>query len=415
MAHAYPPVALPTERTLIALIGAVQFVNILDFMMVMPLGPDLAVGLGIPTSRLGVIGGSYTAAAAVSGIGAAFFLDRFDRRKALALSLLGLVLGTIAGAFATDLGTLVAARVVAGAFGGPATSVALSIVADVVPPERRGRAMGSVMGAFSAASVLGVPAGLELSRIGGWRAPFVGVAALGLVITVLGYLLLPPLRLHLDASRASPPVSLGSLVTLIRRPAAAVACVIVGLSMMSAFSLIPNLSPHVQRNLHYPREHLGMLYLVGGAVSFLTMRLTGRLVDRHGAFRVSTAGVGAFALIVWLGFGLEAPPLPLVVVFAVFMVAQTTRNVAMTTLLSRVAAPSERAAFMSVQSTVQHIASAAGAFVSSQILRDGPGGTTVGMPALSLFAIALAVATPPLVLRVERQLERRSAGATPSG
>ena len=72
----------PSERTIILLIGAVQFVNILDFMMVMPLGPFFAGPLGIPASRIGGVGGSYTAAAAVSGIVCSYFLDRFDRRKA---------------------------------------------------------------------------------------------------------------------------------------------------------------------------------------------------------------------------------------------------------------------------------------------------------------------------------------------
>ena len=91
-----PRAALP-ERALLLVVGAVQFVNVLDFMMVMPLGPDFARALGIPTSHLGLVAGSYTAAAAVAGIVGALFLDRFDRRKALAVALLGLVMGTAAG------------------------------------------------------------------------------------------------------------------------------------------------------------------------------------------------------------------------------------------------------------------------------------------------------------------------------
>jgi predicted MFS family arabinose efflux permease len=246
-----PPSRVVSERTLIGLIGAMQFVNILDFMMVMPLGPDFAAALGMPTSQLGYIGGSYTAAAAVSGIVGAFFLDRFDRRTALAFSMFGLVLGTAAGAFATSFTTLLCARVIAGIFGGPATSVALSIIADVIPPERRGRAMGSVMGAFSAASVLGVPAGLELARLGGWRAPFIGVAALGFVVNLLGFFFLPPLKKHLE--RPPRVQSVKGLVVIFTRPLALVAYAVLGLSMMSAFSLIPNISGHLQQNLHYPR------------------------------------------------------------------------------------------------------------------------------------------------------------------
>src|SRR5688572_21003581 len=92
-----------SERWIIFLVGAVQFINILDFMMVMPLGPDFALALGIPESHLGWIGGSYTAAGAIAGIGGAFFLERFDRRKALTVAMLGLVLSTAAGGLATGM------------------------------------------------------------------------------------------------------------------------------------------------------------------------------------------------------------------------------------------------------------------------------------------------------------------------
>src|SRR5438067_9113603 len=118
------------ERTVVLLIAAVQFVNILDFVIVMPMGPDFAAALGIPSSRLGLIGGSYTAAAAVSGLAGSFFLDRFDRRPALGVAMLGLVAGTAICGLATGLPSLMAARLLAGFFGGPATSLAFSIIAD---------------------------------------------------------------------------------------------------------------------------------------------------------------------------------------------------------------------------------------------------------------------------------------------
>ena len=116
------------ELAIVLLVAAVQFVNILDFVMVMPMGPDFASALHIPASRLGLIGGSYTAAAAVAGLAGSLFLDRFDRRPALGLAMLGLVIGTALGGLATDLATLMIARMVAGAFGGPATSLSFSIV-----------------------------------------------------------------------------------------------------------------------------------------------------------------------------------------------------------------------------------------------------------------------------------------------
>ena len=127
-----------SERTVIATIAAVQFVNIVEFMMVAPLGPDFVAGFGMASADIGLVAGSYTAAAAIATILSAIFLDRFERRKALVLCVGGLCLGTAAGAFAYDLHSLIAARVLAGVFGGPATAIALAMIADVVAPERRG-------------------------------------------------------------------------------------------------------------------------------------------------------------------------------------------------------------------------------------------------------------------------------------
>ena len=81
---AVPPIS---ERKLVFLIGSGQFILTLDFTRVLPLGPDFAKPLGIPASKLGMLGGSYSAAVAVAGIAGAFFLDRSDRRRAYSAAL----------------------------------------------------------------------------------------------------------------------------------------------------------------------------------------------------------------------------------------------------------------------------------------------------------------------------------------
>ncbi len=394
---------------MVLLVAAVQFVNILDFVMVMPLGPDFAASLGIPTSKLGLIGGSYTAAAAVSGLAASFFLGRFDRRPALGVAMLGLVVGTALGGLATGLHSLMAARVLAGAFGGPATSLSFSIIADVVPAQRRGTAMGVVMGAFSVASVLGVPAGLELARHLGWRAPFFGVAALGALVALSAVFLLPSLRGHLSAHKEEV-----SLAHLLRQRNVLLSWVMTFLVMAAGFVVIPNISAYVQVNLGYPRARLGLLYLYGGAVSFFSTQIAGRLVDRLGSFRVGTAGTALLCFALLGGFVLTPPLFPVPLIFVLFMLAMSFRNVAYNTLTTRVPASSERARFMSIQSAVQHSASAVGAFASSQMLSELPSGALVGMDRVGLVSIALTLTLPFLLRAVETHVRRREALPVPS-
>jgi len=401
-----PAVLTPqaSERRIVFLIGAIQFINVLDFMMVMPLGPDFARALGIPSSKLGLVGGSYTAAAALAGIAGAFFLDRFDRRGALAVALAGLVAGTVAGGVATGLATLLAARVVAGAFGGPAAALSLAIVTDAVPPDRRGRAMGAVMSAFSIASVLGVPAGLELARIGGWRAPFFTVGALGALIAAIAVTLLP---------RSPRPTATRAAATpfrdVLRRPIVLFALAAIAVAVIANFALIPNLSAYLQFNLGYPRAHLGLLYLVGGAVSFGTMRLAGWLSDRYGAPTVAAGGSLGFIAVLAVGFIHPIASIPVLLIFVAFMVSGSFRFVPVQALSSRVPEPSERARFMSAQSAMQHLASATGAMIGAYVLTERADGGLVGMDRLAWFAVATSLLLPILLLAIDRRLRNRGA------
>ncbi|NTX65217.1 MFS transporter [Myxococcus sp. CA051A] len=394
-----------SERWVVFLIGAVQFVNILDFVMVMPLGPDFAKGLGIASSHIGTIGGAYTAAASVAGLAGGYFLDRFDRRKALAVSMLGLVLATAAGGLATGMSTLLMARVVAGIFGGPATSLSLSIIADLIPVERRGRALGAVMGAFSIASVAGVPMALKLAEHGGWRLPFFVVAGLGLLVALGAIFFLPPVRGHLVNGRG--PVQTVGVLELLGRREVQLSYLMTAVVMMAGFVLIPNISAYLQQNLGYPRDMLWLPYFVGGIVSFITLRLAGPLVDRLGAFKVGTAGSLLVLVATYVGFVRYPQWLPIPLLFVLFMTAMGVRNVSYNTLTSRVPDNPVRARFMSLQSAVQHMAAALGAFLSAQLLTDLPDGTLGGMGLVAGVSMGMSLLLPPVLWVVERQVRSK--------
>lgn len=390
-----------SERAVVLLVAAVQFVNILDFMMVMPLGPDFAKALGIPMSHIGYLGGAYTLAAGTAGIVGSLFLDRFDRRKALALTMLGLVVSTALGGFAIGFPSLLAARLLAGAFGGPATAVALAIVSDVVPPERRGRAMGTVMTAFSVASILGVPAGLRAATLAGWRAPFFGVAALGLLLTLAAIVAMPSLTGHRDRQRPSS----ASLPSFDRLALGSFANTV--LVMFGVFAVVPNISTFLQHNLGYPRERLDMLYFAGGLATVLATRTIGTLVDRLGATRVVIVGTLVFSTAVFFGFVRPVGAENVIWVFPLLMLSASLRGVPLQTLATRVPRPPERARFMSAQSAVQHFASAAGAFAASVALHDRADGSLEGMERIALGAIGLALFVPLVSSFVERGVRRR--------
>lgn len=381
------------------MLAAVHFVNLLDFMMVMPMGPDFASALGIPMNHLGIIGGAYTASATVVGIAGSMLLDRWERRSALTIAITGLGLSTMTGALATGSASLILARVAAGAFGGIAATLCFSIVADLVPEERRGRATAVVASGFSLSSIFGVPAGLELARRGGWRAPFLVVGAIALLLAVAARLLLPKLRAHLDTKEVAAPLPLDARMGM--------SFVAFGCAILGNFLLVPNLSAYLQINMGFPREHMGLLYLGGGLASLATMRLSGIWTDRSRALWPVLTGTVLVSLALLFGAVLQPPWLPPVLFFSVFMSCNAARWVAINALASRVPPPSARARYLSAQNAFSHAASAVSAFASAAFLSEGPSGRLIGFPALAATAAVLGLGVPFAVWRLEAMLPAR--------
>ena len=320
--------------------------------------------------------------------------------------MLGLVIGTVVGGFATDFTSLLAARVLAGIFGGPATSLSYSIVADVIPVERRGWAMGIVMSSFGIAQALGIPLGLELAERGSWRTPFFFVAALGAVTVAGAIALLPPLRIHLESERR--PAALDG-IRLLGRSSAVLSFLAMASLTFAAFLVIPNFSGFVQKNLGYPRPHLARLYLVAGGANFLLLMTVGRVVDRSGALVVVVVGSVVMAVALSCGMIVEPPAIVPVAILTGFVLGNSLRQVAVSTLTSRVPAPTERAGFMSLQNAALHFALAGGMFFSAYLLTSTKEGALMGMDRIALLCIALAPLVPLFVVGIERAL--RAAGA----
>ena len=112
----------------------------MDFIILMPLGPQLMKIFEINPQQFGFLVASYGVAAACSGFTLAFFADRFDRKKVLLFAYIGFVIGTFACASSPTYGVLISARLITGIFGGMIGSQVLSIVADTFSYEKRGEA-----------------------------------------------------------------------------------------------------------------------------------------------------------------------------------------------------------------------------------------------------------------------------------
>jgi MFS transporter, DHA1 family, inner membrane transport protein len=419
-AEARPPGRLPrltgSEWALLLVLATVQFTHVLDFVIMMPLGPKLQGDLDLQISpedfpdKFSSIVSAYGFSAGIMGLLAARLLDHFDRKKSLLVFFLGFAVGTFLCAVAPNYEVLLLGRAVAGGFAGVMGANVLTIVSDVFPESRRATAMGVVMSSFSVASIVGIYVGLEIAEHFGWRAPFTILALLCLPVLALAWYVLPPLRGHL-ARRPERGISLREVIfnRYHLRAYALTASLIMG-----SWMVIPPLAIYLVKNLHWPESDLRWVWLVGGIATLLTMTPTGWLADRRDKLTVFRfIGILSVAPVL-LVTNLPETSVPVtLLVTTLFMVCTSTRWVPVMAMITTCAAPHHRGAFMSVNASVQQIVMGLAAKFSGLLLVErmvtGEDGITaerlVGYPLVGLLAAASMILAVFLGGRLRRAPE----------
>lgn len=378
------------HRNVLLILAAAQFCNIMDFMIMMPLGDLLMKLFSITPRQFSFLVAAYTLSAGLSGFVIAFFADRFDRRRLLTTMYAGFTLGTLACALAPTYHFLLAARFITGLFGGVIGSIVLAIAADLVPMKSRGEAMGIVNMAFSTASVFGVPFGLLLASTISWHAPFLFLVAVSGPVLFLIQTRVPRMDSHLTGRRESPVQVLRNVWESPNQlRALAFVCVL----MLAHFSIIPFLSPSMVANVGFTQSQLTWIYFLGGAVSIVSGPFFGRLSDRIGkqkVFRMAT--LCAFVPVLWIThMGPTALPLALAVT-TLFFVVSGGRMIPAFAVTSGTVLPKNRGSFMSLQSSLQQLSLAAASFGAGLVVvKDEASGRLLQYEYVGYAAVAFSL------------------------
>lgn len=357
------------ERFLLYSLAAAMFTHIMDFMIIMPLGPQLMRLFDISPQQFSLLVASYTVTAAVSGFFAAFFIDRYDRKKSLMAMYAGFALGTLACAFSPSFAVLLVARSLTGAFGGVLGALILAIVSDAIPLERRAHGIGVVMGSFGVASVFGVPFGLYLASKFSWHAPFLFLGGLALINLFLIVRYIPVMTKHFNINGHSSPLQVWRQI--FGKPAARLGLTFTSVLMLGHFSIIPFVATYMVGNIGFTEDELTYIYLVGGICTLIFSPWVGRMADKHGRLKIFT--VFGTLVIIPIVVITNLPPVPLAValaVSAVFFIFSNGRMVPSTTMETAVIKPEVRGSYMSIRSSVQQLTAGIASFLAGIIITE---------------------------------------------
>ncbi|MEY2916679.1 MAG: hypothetical protein RIS73_393 [Bacteroidota bacterium] len=382
------------ERIILFLLAALNFTNILDFMIMIPLGNFLMPHFNISAGYFSVIVAAYPIASFLSSITAAFYVDKYDRKKVLLFAYFGFLIGTICCGLAPDAVFLMAARVFTGLFGGLIGTQILSIVADTFDYEKRGRAMGAIFTAFSVSSIAGVPFSLYLAKLISWHAPFLFIGIAGIVIIPLIIRFLPAMTKHLQNKIEEKISAFEVFKELGKNKSQLLALSLSGFLMMGHFLIIPFITPYMEFNVGFTKQQIPLIYMTGGVFSLIASFVIGRMADNYGKKRIYIYSAAASLVPIFLITNMPAIPFYFVlIVFAVWFAFSTGRTIPAQAMISTVVNPEKRGLFMSFNASVQQLFTGLASLIAGTIVIKAGDGKILHYNWLGYLSVAIVFCT----------------------
>lgn len=353
------------QKLVVGLLALLQFMVMLDFMIISPIGYILTKELDISTKQFGLVVSAYIFSAAASGIISAGFIDKYDRKKVLLFFFTGFITGTLFCALSNSFTTLLVARIFTGLFGGVIGSISMTILSDLFLPNQRGRAMSTVQMAFATSQILGIPLGLFIANNLGWHYTFFLIVALSILVLAVIIMKLKPMTGHLKAtSGKNPLLHWWHTVKNKRHQVGFSATIVLGLGMM----LQPFISIFLISNIQLTNDQVPVIFMVTGAAAFFIMPFVGRLADKYDKFNIFLIGSLASIIIVPVYTHLPVVPLWVVLVMNVSMFAVImSRMGPFQALNSMVPQPADRGAYMSLSASLSQMAGGLGIVIAGSI------------------------------------------------
>lgn len=400
----------PYQSRLVAILALVQFTIILDFVIMSPLGAILMPALDITAGQFGIAVSAYAFSAGISGILAAGFADRFDRKRLLLFFYGGFTVGTALCALAPNYHLLLVGRIVTGLFGGVVGSIVLAIITDLFALNLRGRVMGYVQTAFAASQVLGIPVGLFLANRWNWHIAFAAIVVIAIAVIATVSLLVAPVDAHLRLKQDRN--AFAHLLATVSEPSYSLAFGVTTLLATGGYMLMPFGSAFTVHNLGIDIAHLPTIYLVSGLFSIFTGPLVGRASDAFGKFPTFVFGTTMSIVMVLIYTHLGVVSLTTAIVVNVLMfVGIFSRMIPSQALISAIPAPEQRGSFSAISASLQQLSGGLGSVFAAAIIASNADGSLQHFDRLGYIVVGTALVALVAMYFVQRQVARKAGEA----
>lgn len=394
--------SLSKEKLYVLILAAIQIAHVLDFVIMMPLGPQFMRVFNLTPNEFSTLVSVYTFSAGFFGLFGALYADQFDRKKFLLFNFTGFIAGTFLCAIAPNYEALLTGRIVAGAFGGILNACVIALVSDLIPFERRGRAMGVVMSAFSISSVIGIPIGLYIANLFDWHATFYFICIVGLVFWLLAFIYLPSVKAsHFSKNFKGQLLNFKNIIT---QKDYILCFIFTSVLAFGIFAIVPFISPYMVKNVGLREDQLPLIYLFGGSFTIIAAQIIGKMCDKVGSIKVFRfLAISSIFPILLLT---NLPPSPIYLSLAattLFMMFGSGRFIPAMTMLSAIVKQQDRGTFMSLENSSRQFSAGAGSHFAGLIMGISATGTLTHYNHVGIFSVISVL----IALYITRLLKRK--------
>jgi DHA1 family inner membrane transport protein len=261
--------------------------------------PEIADGLGVSVSAVGMLISAYAIGVVVGAPTLTALGLRFTPRQTLVALMVVFVVGNALASVAPSYGTLLGARLLTALAHGSFFGVGAVAARRLVAPERATQAISLMITGLTLANVIGVPLGTFVAQQSSWRLVLGGIAVIGLA-TIAGLLAWMP-------AEGGEPADLRTELTAFRR---AQVWLVLGLTMVgfaAMFAVYSYVSPILTELGGIPSGWVTPVLGLFGVGTTIGTLAGGRMGDRYGYSFVAVGLVAMSGILVTFAFLARTP------------------------------------------------------------------------------------------------------------
>jgi DHA1 family purine base/nucleoside efflux pump-like MFS transporter len=381
----------------IYLLALAAFAAGIDENLVGGILPLLSRELGVTLSAAGQLTAVFSLTFALCAAPLLSLTSRIERRTLLIAALLTFAVGNLGAGLAVNYWMLLVCRIISAASCALVVVLASTLSASLVDARLRGRAIGIVFMGISGSLVLGIPLGIAVSESLSWRAPFLLLALLAVVIAAL-------LRLSLPTFASRPPTSLRDYCRQLAVPKLLLAQLVSVLLLTGHFVLFAYLAPYVQQTMGIHGVSLSYLYVFFGIAAICGGYCGGWLSDRLGFKRALVLIPALFTLVMALLPWATGSLASFLALYALWMALSWTISPVVQNYLLHTA-PGSGEANVGINTSAMHLGVALGAALGGVVIAKSSLEIT---PLVGALVTASALAAACLSLMAGARQPRRA-------